>query len=73
MAKKIAKKTTKKLNKKMLAGWVPAPREASTLNDVKTAILLVSLTLNLAVFIGWLILRLTTIYDAQVYNFLFNR
>ena len=70
---KTTKKTAKKALKPYLKGWVPAPRQASTLNDVKTAVLLVSLTINLAVFIGWLILRVTTVYDAQVYDFLFNR
>lgn len=67
------KKTTKKESKKKLSGWVMAPRKASTLNDVKTAVLLVSLTINAAFFIAWLILRLTTVYDAQVYSILFNR
>jgi len=81
MAKKIStkpsKKTTKKLAKKQtgLKAWVtvPAMREASTLNDVKNAVLFISLLINAAVFIGWLILRLTTVYDTQVYNFLFVR
>ncbi|RWZ78611.1 MAG: hypothetical protein EOT05_02570 [Candidatus Microsaccharimonas sossegonensis] len=75
--KKTLKKTIKKASKKPigLRRWVTAPglREASTLNDVKNAILLVSLLINAAVFIGWLILRLTTVYDQQVYNFLFVR
>jgi hypothetical protein len=34
---------------------------------------LVSLTINAAFFIAWLILRLTNVYDAQVYAILFNR
>jgi len=65
-------KTTKKFAKN-LKSWMPAPREASTLNDVKTAVLLISLGLNLAVFVGWLALRLTTAYDQQVFDFLFVR
>jgi hypothetical protein len=73
MAKATSKKAAKKTAKKVLSGWFPAPRQASTLNDVKTAVLLVSLTLNLVVFIAWLILRITTVYDQQVYNFLFVR
>jgi hypothetical protein len=72
-AKKPIKKLLKKTAKSKLSGWVMAPRKASTLNDVKTAILLVSLTINVAFFIAWLILRLTNVYDAQVYNILFNR
>lgn len=50
-----------------------APRKPSTMNDVKTAVLLVSLTVNLAFFVAWLALRLTNVYDAQVYSILFNR
>ena len=70
----MAKKTAKK-NSKGLKSWFRAPgvREPSTLNDVKTAILIVSLTINAAVFVTWLILRITTVYDQQVFNFLFVR
>ncbi|HEY8886279.1 MAG TPA: hypothetical protein VIM31_02130 [Candidatus Microsaccharimonas sp.] len=79
MVKKISRKTSKKTKttKKQsgFRGWISVPgvREASTLNDVKNAVLFVSLLINAAVFIGWLILRLTTQYDLQVYNFLFVR
>ena len=73
MVKATSKKITKKKSKNGLVSWFPAPRQVSTLNDVKTAVLLVSLTLNLVIFIGWLTLRLTTVYDQQVYNFLFSR
>jgi hypothetical protein len=81
MAKKIIKKTSrtthtsarKKAPKGFGAWFTSAPREPSTLNDTKNAILLVSLTINLAVFIGWLLLKLTTVYDEQVVDFLFSR
>jgi hypothetical protein len=73
MVKATSKKPVKKTSKKALASWMPAPRQASTMNDVKTAVLLVSLAINLAVSIAWLILRFTTVYDQQVYNFLFVR
>ena len=79
MVKKTPSKTTKKSSKstkttkKNLNGWIMAPRQASTMNDVKTAVLLVSLTINAFIFIGWLILKLTSVYDEQVYSFLFNR
>jgi len=76
MVKKTPQKITKKVtktSKKNLDGWILAPRQASTMNDVKTAILLVSLTVNLIVFIIWLILKLTTVYDEQLYNVLLNR
>jgi len=71
--KKTSKSTAKKAAKSRFSGWLLAPREPSTMNDIKTAILLVSLAINAAVFIGWLILKTTTIYDEQVYSFLFNR
>lgn len=48
-------------------------RVPATSDDVKSAILIVSLALNLAVFIGWVVLRVTTKYDEQVFNFLFTR
>lgn len=64
----------KKATKKGLSSWVskPALRQASTLNDTKNAVLLVSLLINLAVFVGWLALKLTNEYDDQVAAFLFN-
>jgi hypothetical protein len=73
MVKKTTKKTVKKATKKSFDSWFMAPRKASTMNDVKTALLLVSLVINLAIFVGWLALRLTTAYDHQVFNFLFVR
>ena len=74
MSKKILKtvkspKMLKKIAKKVL----PSLRIPTTGQDIKSAVLLVSVTINLAIFIGWLLLRLTTVYDAEVYNFLFNR
>jgi len=73
MVKKKTKKTIKKITINRLISWFPAPRKASTMNDVKTAVLMVSLAINVAIFIGWLALRVTTIYDQQVFNFLFVR
>jgi len=77
MVKKSSKKAPKK-NKKQATGlrsWlvVPGQREASTMNDTKNAILIVSLTINIAIFVAWLILKLTTAYDQQVFDFLFTR
>ncbi len=51
-----------------LTGRVPTPGD-----DFKTALLLVSVTINLAIFVGWLAIKLTTEYDAQVASFLFGR
>jgi hypothetical protein len=73
MVKKTAKKIAHNMMKNKLISWFPAPRKSSTMNDIKTAVLLVSLAINLAIFIGWLILRVTTMYDQQVFNFLFVR
>jgi len=63
----MVKKKTTKTSKKF-----PLMRNAPT-EDFKTAVILVSVTLNLAFFIGWLALHITTQYDAQVYNILFTR
>mgnify|MGYP000064105614 CR=1 FL=1 len=75
MSKKTLKtvkssKLLKKISNKITPSSFRAP---TTGQDIKSAVLLVSVTINLAVFIGWLLLRLTTVYDAQVYNYLFNR
>lgn len=48
-------------------------RSSTTKEDFKTALILVSLTINVAVFVGWLCLRITTEYDEQVATFLFGR
>lgn len=73
-AKKTAKKSSKSPNKGIKAWFTPAaPREPSTLNDTKTAILVVSLTINAAFFIAWIALRITDVYDAQVADILFSR
>ena len=74
----MSKKTLKpvkspKLLKKITKKITPSLRIPTTGQDIKSAVLFVSVTINLAVFIGWLILRLTTAYDAEVYNILFNR
>ena len=75
MVKKTASKKTsvKKASKKGTSSWFMGPREPSALNDTKNAILLVSLTINLVVFIIWLILRLTTYYDEQLIQFFLVR
>ncbi len=48
-------------------------RSITLSQDFKNAILIVSLLINIAFFIGWLALQLTTQYDAQVFHLLFNR
>ena len=41
--------------------------------DLKTAVLIVSVLANLFVFTTWIALQVTTKFDAQIANFLFNR
>lgn len=41
--------------------------------DLKTAILVVSLFINAFVLVGWILLQVTTAYDFQVATFLFIR
>ena len=44
-----------------------------TNEDAKNALLIVSLTVNAFVLIGWVTLQVTSIYDYQVAAFLFTR
>jgi hypothetical protein len=62
----------KKMTKKTAVGQ-NAPRVPRVSDDFKTAALLVSVTINVAVFIGWLAIKITTKYDEQVATFLFSR
>lgn len=41
--------------------------------DVKNALLIVSLLVNAFILIGWITLQVTTVYDAEVAAFLFTR
>lgn len=41
--------------------------------DAMTALLIVSLTVNLFVLIGWVALQVTSAYDAEIAAFLFTR
>jgi hypothetical protein len=41
--------------------------------DLKTAVLVVSVVANLFIFTAWLALQVTTQYDTQIASFLFNR
>lgn len=63
----------KKTTSKKTAVRKSAYREPTSAEDFKTAALVVSVLINLAVFIGWLALRLTNEYDTQVFHFLFSR
>ena len=41
--------------------------------DAKNALLIVSLAINMFIFIGWIALQVTTAYDYQVAALLFTR
>ncbi len=41
--------------------------------DTLVAVMVVSLTINLFVLVGWVTLQVTTAYDPQVASFLFTR
>ncbi|HEY5695289.1 MAG TPA: hypothetical protein VIQ80_00470 [Candidatus Saccharimonadales bacterium] len=41
--------------------------------DLKTALLIVSVVANLFIFTTWVALQVTTQFDAQIYTFLFTR
>lgn len=63
-------KQKKQTSKKSLAAQKTVYR---TGDDFKNAALLVSVTINAAVFVGWLAIKLTTQYDQQVAQLLFTR
>lgn len=52
---------------------LPLPVMNQTEQDAKNALLIVSLIANAFVFICWIVLQVTTVYDAQVAAFLFTR
>lgn len=49
-----------------------ASRVPTVGDDFKNALLLVSLTINVVVLIGWIALKVTSKYDEQVSQFLFG-
>jgi hypothetical protein len=61
----VKKKIAPKLRKTAL-------RTPTTGDDVKSALLLVSLVINAVVLIGWITLQVTSKYDEQVSQFLFG-
>ncbi len=72
------KKNTKTTITKKLASITEAiavapvePTQAD--KDAKTALLIVSLTVNAFILVGWVTLQVTNIYDYQVAAFLFTR
>jgi hypothetical protein len=69
MTKQI-KKTSAKTRTTALKSTDRAP---STLDDFKSALLMVSLTINAFILVGWIALQVTTQYDLQVATLLFVR
>jgi hypothetical protein len=66
--------TTKNTKKQTLSTSVKGEAVYSTLrDDVKNSLLVLSLIVNLYIFTLWLVLQVTTQYDAQIANFLFTR
>ena len=49
----------------------PSKARTRVMADFRNAALIVSVTLNLAIIIGWLVLKVTSEYDYQVARFLF--
>jgi F0F1-type ATP synthase assembly protein I len=64
------KKTTKATKTR---ARTKATKQPTTAEDFKTAALLVSGTINVAIFVGWLAVQLTTKYDYQVALLIFGR
>lgn len=61
------------VKKKAVAKATKTPvRVPTTGDDVKSALLVVSLTINAVVLIGWITLQVTSKFDDQVAQFLFG-
>lgn len=65
--------TTKKAVTKSAAKTTASVKHPTAYEDFKNAALLVSVTINVAFFVGWLALQITTQYDSQIAYLLFNR
>lgn len=72
MVTKTKKATTKKSVIKA-TNTEAAADFTQTNHDLMIAVLIVSVTVNLFVLIGWVALQVTSIYDAEVAAFLFTR
>lgn len=70
--KQAKKQTSKKTKLEAVVRAESAQAEAIMKRDLVYSILTVSILLNLAFFIGWLALQVTTRYDAQVVGLLFG-
>ena len=64
------KKTTTVQTDEAILSVLPASQMTQ---DLKTAVLVVSVFANMFVFTVWIALQVTTKFDAQIAGFLFNR
>lgn len=69
----MAQKTTN-TTKNESTGMATEMVQASHMSqDLKTAVLIVSVVANLFIFTAWIALQVTTQYDTQIAGFLFSR
>lgn len=66
-------KTNKKASSMIATTETTAVAVARTHQDLVLALLIVSLTVNLFVLVGWVTLQVTSVYDSEVAAFLFTR
>ena len=60
-------------NKQEMIEELATVTAAQTNRDAMVALLIVSLTINMFILVGWVTLQVTSAYDAQVASFLFVR
>ena len=60
-------------NKQEMIEELATVTAAQTNRDAMVALLIVSLTINMFILVGWFTLQVTSAYDAQVASFLFVR
>jgi len=69
----VQKTKTAKKESNIEAAAMEAVQTSHMSQDLKSAVLVVSVVANLFVFTAWLALQVTTQYDSQIAGFLFNR
>lgn len=69
----MKKTTTKKASKQSTVTTAGVFAERATLGDFKTAVLLISLLINLFTLCVWITLQLTTEYDNQLFTLFIHR
>lgn len=69
----VQKTNTSKSESNVEAAVMEAVQTSHMTQDLKTAVLVVSVVANLFLFTAWVALQVTTQYDTQIAGFLFNR